>query len=114
MERETAGERGFRSIPALSRASDADEELAADALKGAGQPEPTVRDTCWRRMPPRSRRRISSAWQYRGGPTVAVHYGLKSMFQAQQVRSDRHRSVHATRTRRYDVLCPPSEYSIGY
>ena len=28
MERETAGERGFRSIPALSRASDADEELA--------------------------------------------------------------------------------------
>jgi len=70
MERETAGERGFRSIPALSRASYADEELAADALdKGAGQPEPTVRDICWRRMPPRSRRRMSSAWQYRGGPT---------------------------------------------
>jgi hypothetical protein len=61
LERETAGERGFRSIPALSRASNADEELAADALKGAGQPEPTVRDMCGRRMPPRSRRRISSA-----------------------------------------------------
>jgi hypothetical protein len=36
MERETAGERGFRSIPALSRAFDADEELAADALKEQG------------------------------------------------------------------------------
>jgi hypothetical protein len=61
MEEETAGGRGFRSLPALSRASDADEELAADALKGAGQLEPTVRDTCWRHMPPMSRRRISSA-----------------------------------------------------
>jgi hypothetical protein len=36
MEKETASERGFRSIPALSRASDADEELAADALKEQG------------------------------------------------------------------------------
>ena len=52
---------GFDPIPAHSRAFNADEELAADALKGAGQPEPTVRDMCGRRMPPRSRRRISSA-----------------------------------------------------
>ena len=60
---------GFDPIPAHSRAFNADEELAADALKGAGQPEPTVRDIFRRRIRRGSRCRMSSAWQYRGGPT---------------------------------------------
>jgi len=76
MEKETAGERGFRSIPALSRASDADEELAADALKGAGQPELTVRDSagglCRRGHVADI---VSFALSRR--LNVAVHYGLK-------------------------------------
>ena len=47
-------------------------------------------------------------------PNGAVHYGLKSMFEAQQIRSDRQRSVQATRGCWRDVRCAPSEYSIRY
>src|SRR5262249_33184510 len=82
---------------------DADEELAADALKGTGQPEPTAQDIYRRHPPPRVALRIVGfavpRWLY----VAAVHYGLKFMFEAQQIRSDRLSSVHVTRGGRHDA-----------
>jgi hypothetical protein len=105
---------GFRSIPAFSRANDADEELAPRPLKEQGNRslrcETDSGGACRQGHLAEYRRLRSIA----AALNVAVHYGLKSMFEAQQVRSVRHRSVHATRARRRDVIRAPSECSIRY
>ena len=65
--------------------------------KGAGQPEPTARACAGGNSAAEAARRYRQHQQYRGGASAAVHHGLEFMFEAQQVRSDRHGSVQATR-----------------
>ena len=113
LQREAASERGF----------DPFRHFRAPLMRTKSRPPTPLKEqgnrslrcgTVWRRMPPRSRRRKIVSFALSRRPNVAVHYGLKSMFEAQQVRSVRHRSVHATRACRRDVLRLPSECSIRY
>ena len=100
--------------PALQRADDAGRKSWPEALKEQGNRSLRC-GTCAGGDAAAAASPIPQHQQKSRRRNAAVHHGLKSMFEAQQVRSDRHRSVQATHAGR-PMRCPlpHSECSIRF